>query len=116
MRVKWEILSAKVPTDLMRIWFQFPRTAVHLQKIASLESLSAMQSYMSQGVPRCPWNSPKLDVGLIYVPESTYSAHSILNSSIPRCRFTGRAAASFKIHVCFSLPLHLRVLSSALLL
>lgn len=113
MRVKWEMLSAKVPTDLTRIWFLFPRTAVHLQKKASSESLSATQSYMPHTVSRCPRHSPKLDVGLICVPASTCPACSILNSSISRCRFAGRAAAGFKIHVCFSFPLHLRVLSSA---
>lgn len=113
MRVKWEMLSAKVPTDLTRIWLLFPRTAVHLQKKTSSESLSATQSYMPPTVSRCPRHSPKLDVGLIWVPESTCPACSILNSSIFRCRFAGRAAAGFKIHVCFSFPLHLRVLSSA---
>lgn len=42
IRVKWEMLSAKVPTDLVRIWFLFSRAAIHLQKKASSESLSAM--------------------------------------------------------------------------
>lgn len=98
---------------LISIWFLFPRTAIHLQTKATSETLSAMQSYMSHRVPHCPWHGPKLDDGLIYVPENTYSARSILNSSISRCKFTGRAAASFKIYVCFSLPLHLRVLFPA---
>lgn len=58
------MLSAKVPPDFTRIWLLVPRRVTTCRK-ESLESLSTPQSYLSHGVPHCPWHSTKLDVGLM---------------------------------------------------
>lgn len=100
MRVKWELLSAKVPGDLMRIWFLFPRAAIHLQEKKKKKSSKSLGTVVSL-VTLCHANLGIVPGLMLASPMSQkcLPSHSILNSSISRCRFTGKAAAGFRSHV-----------------
>lgn len=71
MGVKQEMLSAKLPMDLPRIWVLFHETS-HLCADKSTPRKSKCSAASLVTVSHCSWHSPRLDAGLIYIPESTH--------------------------------------------